>query len=477
MKIKYLYLFMLLLPATLSFGQKKLWTLKECVDYAIENSITIQQADLDIDDAELEKKSALGNFLPAASINTSLAWNKGLNQDVTTGLFVDQTVQNNSLGATIGVDLFTGLRNLNQQKKAELSMLSAQYQLDDMKDNVSLNIASGFLQILFNKENLKVLESQRDITQQEIDRTNELISSGVVPPGDIYEIEASLASLEQQIVNAKNAIRFSKISLAQILQITDYENFDVVTEAYDIPESEVIDASPDAVYSKALEVRNIIKISQTIVEMAEKDYEIAKSGYYPTLTGFYRFDTRATDRDIITGDFEVDPDNPTRPIGVVENSGETVITQNFNAVTAGANPLFDQYDRNRGQTFGFQLSIPVFSRFSNKVNSQRGRLNIERAKLSLEQNKIDLESSVHQAYNDARGALKAFHAAEKTLLARREASNYAEQQHEVGVINSFEFQRTKQLLEAAESDLVRTKFDYIFKLKILEYYFGIPIAQ
>ncbi|MFY0628174.1 MAG: TolC family protein [Reichenbachiella sp.] len=477
--MKYLLILPLLVLVLGSFAQeqKKQWTLKDCVDYAIENNISIQQAGIDIQDAELEKKSALGNFLPSANINSSLAWNKGLNQDVTTGLFVDQTVQNSSVGAIVGVSLFTGLRNLNSKRRAELSMLATRYQLDDMKDNVSLLIASAYLQILFNNESYKVLQSQRDITQHEIDRTKELITSGVVPPGDLFEIEASLASLEQQIVNAENNIRFSKISLAQLLQITDSDNFDVVIEEYNIPESEVIDATPELIFNKAMSVRNIIKISQAQVDIAEKDYEIAKGNYYPTLSGFYRFDTRQTDRNIITGDFEIDAENPTRAVGVVPSTGEVVIADNYNAVTAGSDPLFDQYDRNKGHAYGFQLNIPVFNRFTTKVSTQRSRLNVERAKLRLEQNKVDLESNVHQAYNDAKGALKSFHAAEKTLIARQEAFNYAEQRHDVGVINSFEFQRTKQLLEAAESDVVRTKYDYIFKLKILEFYFGIPIAQ
>jgi outer membrane protein len=456
-------------------GQVKKWTLKECVDYAIENNISIQQAGIDIQDTELQKKSALGNFLPTANINSNHSWNIGLNQDVTTGVLVNQTTQNTSLGASVGVNIFNGMRNSNRMQRAELAMLASRYQLDDMKDNISLLVANSFLQILFNIESSKVLDSQYAVTEHDIKRTKELIESGILPPGDLLEIEATLASQEQQMVIAENNVRLTKISLAQLLLITDYKNFDVVAEQYDIPESEVIAASPHDIFLKAMETRNVVKISQANVELASKDLEIAKGGYYPTLSGFYSYNTRASNRDVVLGT-ELDPDFPTREIGVVPSSGEFVVAPNSRLVTGGAEPIFKQFNTNKGHQFGFQLTIPLFNGFTNKVNEERNVLNVQRAKLNLQQTKIDLESSVNQAYNDARGALKAYHAAQKTQVARQEAFNYAQERHDVGVINSFEYQQTQQLLESAESEVIRSKYDYIFKLKILEFYFGIPIA-
>lgn len=472
------FIFVIVLASFVSgsiFGQTKQWTLKECVDYAIEHNLSIQQAGLDINETDLQMKSAYGNFLPTVNINANHAWNIGLNQDVTTGLLVNQTTQNTGLSGSIGINLFNGLQNRNSLQRAELAKLANRYRLDDMKDNVSLLVAQSFLQILFNVESVKVLELQYAVTIEDIKRTRELIIAGTLPPGDILEIEATLASQEQQIVNAENNVRLTKISLAQLLLITDYENFEVADEVYEIPDSEVIATRPSLIYDKAVEVRNTIKIAQSNVVLAEKDLKIAKGGYSPTLSGFYSYNTRASSRDVILGS-EVDQDDPFRQIGIVDGSNESVLAPNYNLVTGSADPLFTQFSTNKGHAFGFRLSIPVFNGFRNHVNDERSQLNVARAKLSLEQSKIDLQTSVNQAYNDARGALKAYHAAEKTKIARQAAFDYARERHSVGVINSFEFQQTKQLLESAESEMIRAKFDYIFKLKILEFYFGVPIA-
>lgn len=437
----------LMLTAQMANAQKKHWTLKECVDYALKNNISVQSSELNIRDAQWQYKGARGNFLPGASASANYNFNSGLTQDITTNALLDQRVQNTSLGVSVGVDLFTGLQNLNQLRRAEVNMLASRYQLEDMKDNISLNVANAFLQILFNQESLKVLRLQRDVTLEEIKRTSQLIESGTLPPGDILEIEASAASQEQQIVNAENAIRISKIALSQLLQLKDYEDFEIASESYDIPDAQIINNSPDEIYSKALTTINNIKISEANVDIAEKNMELSKAGYYPSLSAFYSFNTRAINKLEIEGN------------------------------TANLDPVTRQFQNNRGQVFGLQLNVPLFSRFQNDVSQQRSRLNLEQARLNLEQTKIDLESAVHQAYNDALGALKAYHAAEKTKVARQEAFKYAEERHNVGVIHSFEYQQTKQLLETAESDVVRTKYDYIFKLKILEFYFGIPLAS
>ncbi len=430
-------------------AQVKYWTLKECVDYALENNISIQTSELDVSNSRLDKKGAIGNFLPGASANSSLSWNRGRTVDPITNTNVTLTTMTTNIGGSVGVTLFDGLQNVRQMQRSKLSILASQYQLEDMKDDVSLSIATAFLQILFNKESLRVLESQKAITEQEIERTKELIEAGTVPPGDLFEIEATHASQEQQIVDAENQVRLTRISLAQLLLITDYENFDVNIEEYDLDhEAEVLGQDPRVIFERAIETRYGMKIAEANQELAEKDLEIAQGGYAPTLSAFYSLSSFSSDRDRI----------------------------NLDGSTSPPESVGTQWKDNIGHRYGLQLNIPIFSRFVNNVNVQRSRIQMERAELLTEQTKNDLESAVNQVYSDAKGALKTYHAAEKTVKARSEAFKYAEERHNVGVINSFEYQQTKQLLESAESDLIRAKYDYIFKLKILEFYFGIPIT-
>ncbi|EDP97448.1 TolC family protein [Kordia algicida OT-1] len=469
--------FILLIAATTAtmHAQKK-WTLKECVDYALDNSISIKQAQLNRESTEIDKSDAVGNFLPSINASSSHSWNIGLNQNITTGILENQTTQNTSVGLNMNVTLFDGLQNVNRLHRANLAILANQYQLDDIKDNTSLQVVQAFLQILFNKESLKVLEAQYAVTKAELERTNELVKEGVLPRGDKFEIEANLATQEQQIVNAENALRFSKISLAQLLLITDYENFDIAEGNYMIPSTTIMNNTPRQIFEKSMEVRNNIKISEANIQLAEYDLKIAKGQRYPTLSGFYSFNTRATNSDIFAG-FIPDTEDPFNTIGFVEGTGENVLTPNFLRVTEKSDPLFDQFSDNKGHSFGLQLSIPIFNGFRTSNNVKRSEIAIERAKYNLEQSKIDLEATVNQAYNDAKGALKAYEAAEKTLLARREAHRNSTDRFSEGMMNSFDFSQSKQRLESAESDVVRTKYDYIFRLKILEFYFGLPLTD
>ncbi|MCV9385046.1 TolC family protein [Reichenbachiella ulvae] len=459
-------------------AQVKKWTLEECVTYALEKNISIQQSQLDVQTAEYNKKSAMGNFLPSVNASATHNWNNGLTQDVTDGTLKVQTTQNTSVGLNAGVNLFQGLTNLNTMHRANLQILANQYQIDGMKDDIALMVANSFLQILFNKETLKVRQSQYDLTQQELERTQTLIANGQLPEGEIYELEANSASQEQQIVVAENNVRLSLINLAQLLLINDYENFDISTEDYDIPASVILDTRPSDIYQKALEIRNEVKVSETNVEIAEVNYDLAVGGISPTLSAFYSYNTRASYQDR-AGTPIVNPADPTSDpiLGYVTSTQEPVRVPTITSTTVSPDPIYDQFDRNGGHVFGLQLQIPIFNGFRNHVNMQTSRITLEKARLQLENTKIDLESTVYQSYNDALAASKAYVAAEKTLIARQQAYDYAQERFDVGVINSFEFTQTQQQLEAAQSELVRTKFDYIFKIKVLEFFFGIPITE
>ncbi|MGE5942740.1 MAG: TolC family protein [Flavobacteriales bacterium] len=461
--------------SALCFSQKK-WTLQECVAYALENNISIKQSGLDLKTAEISKKDAFGNFLPSLSASSSHSWNIGLNQNITTGILENLTTQFTSIGVNSNVDIYAGLRNINQLHRANLAKLASQYQLDKMKDDISLMVANSFLQILFNKEQLKVLQAQQEVSLQQLERTQSLVDTGLLPRGDLLEVQATIASQEQQIVNAENAILLSRVSLAQTLLIKDYQNFDTADIDYEVPMTNILNESPETIINKAKEERYEIKIADANTKLAEYDLKIAKGALQPTLSGYYSYSTRASYSDRVVG-FELDQNNPTSQVGVVESTGEPVVTPNFNGIIGGPAPLFDQFSLNDGHNFGLQLNIPIFNGFSANNNVSRNRVSLERSKFQLEQANLDLEANVYQAFNDAQGAMKAYEAAQKTVTARQEAYNYSQERYNVGLLNAFDFSQSQNQLEAAQSDVVRAKYDYIFKIKVLEFYFGIPISE
>jgi outer membrane protein len=459
-------------------SQKK-WTLKECVEHALENNISVKQSELDVDVTDIEKLTAIGNFIPSINANGGVSENTGLSFNPVTNNAQTTTFLSATGRINVGYTLFDGLRNFRQLQRADISKLASQYRLAKMKDDISLFVANGYLQVLLNKANLEVIKSQNQVTLDQIKRTNDLVDAGVLPRGDLLEIQATNASEKQRIAVAENAVTISLISLAQLLLIEDYENFDIVDEGYDIIEEGIENKPVTEIINTAKENRSEVKIAESNVELAEKDLQIARGSYYPTLSAFFGYDTRYTDATSFQS--QIDPDNPiiTQQIGVVEETGQAVIGEfpNTQTVVVGADPFIDQLYQNDGIAYGFQLNIPILNGFAARANVKRSKINLERTKFQLEQAKLDLESNVYQAYVDAKGALKAYEAALAALESQELAYQYAKDRYDVGLTNAFDFSQSKLRYDNAKIEENRTKYDYIFKTKVLELYFGIPATE
>lgn len=457
-------------------AQEKKWTLQECVDYAIKNNISVQSSALDLQTAGIAKKDAIGNFLPNFNASSSHSWNVGLNQNITTGLLENQTTQFTSAGLNMSVDLFKGLQNQNQLRRSNLSIIASQYQLLKMQEDIALNVANAYLQILFNKENVKVQKQQLAFNESQLQRTTELVNAGQVPQGDLLDSKASVASDKQRLIAAENALLISKLSLAQLLRIEDFQSFDISEEQLDVFDSVIMNESPNAVIEKAKETRTELKIAESNLEIAKKDISIARGAYLPSIVGFYSFNTRAAYFDRVVG-FQPNANNPTSTIGFVDGTGQAVLQPNFSPILGNPLSVWEQFDNNKGQNFGVQMNIPIFNGFTARNNVQRSKVAFERAKLNYDQQNLDLERNVYTAFTDTKAAKESYEAALQTLEARTLSFNYAKDRYEVGLMNVFDFNQAQTLLVNAQSEALRTKYDYIFRTKILEFYFGIPLIQ
>ena len=451
--------FKLILVALLFVGittsaQTKKWTLQDCVDYAIKNNISIQQSELDLETTAIGKKAAIGSFLPSINANASHSWNIGLNQNITTGLLQNQTTQFTSAGLNSNITIYNGLQNQNKLRKANLSSIAAQYQVSKMKDDISLNVANAFLQILFNKENLKVQKEQLSNDEKQQKKSEELVAAGVVARGDLLDVKATVALDKQKVIAAENNLFLSNLSLAQLLQIEDFQTFDIADVDYQASSSATMLEKPESIVEKAKQDRVELKIAKANLELAEKDVKIAKGAFQPSVTGFYSFSSRVSYSDRILG---------------VDGNGVPIIS--------GPLPFFDQFSNNKGHNFGVQLNIPILNGFSAKNNVDRFKIALDRSKISEKQAVLDLERSVYTAITNAKGAMNAYEAAVAAFDARKEAFNYAKEKFAVGMMNSFDYTQSQTLFTNAQSEVLRTKYDYIFKVKIVEFYFGIPITE
>ena len=436
-KIKYnktLLIFLLFFSIS-SIAQEKL-SLKECINRAIEKNISIKNSSLDLLNSSENKKTAIGNFLPSLNINGNHSWNTGLTQNITTGILENQTTENSSMNMSVGIDVFNGLANIKRLHRANLDLLAKKYQLEDMKEDISLLVANSYLQILFNKEQLDVQKSQLKISQEELNNAKEKFNNGVIPEGNLFEIEANLALSEQNVIMAENSYQLSKLSLSQLLMFGDSDNFDIADENYEIPQTDIINKSAKEILEEAMKNRNDIKLAETNLEIAIKDEQISRSSLLPSATAFYSYNSR------------VIMDAPTS--------------------------LKSQFDLNAGESIGLQLNIPILNSWSSRVGIKKSKLNVLRSKNLLDQTKMDLENTIYQALNDAKGAMKSYEAAKKSEIARKTAYEYAKERFENGALNTINYFQAQQLFETSQSELIKAKYDYIFKIKVLEFYFGIP---
>ena len=418
-----------------SFAQEKL-SLKDCIDRAIEKNISIKNSSLDLLNSTENKKTAIGNFVPSFNINGNHSWNTGLTQNITTGILENQTTENSSMNMSVAVDVFNGLANIRRLHRANLDLLAKKYQLEDMKEDISLLVANSYLQILFNKEQLDVQKSQLKISQEELRNAKEKFNNGVIPEGNLFEIEANLALSEQNVIMAENGYQLSKLSLSQLLIFGDSDNFDIADDNYEIPQTDILNKDAKEILEEAMKNRNDIKLAETNLEIAIKDQQISKSALLPSASAYYSYNSR------------VIMDAPTS--------------------------LKSQFDLNAGESIGLQLNIPIINGWSSRAGIKKSKLNVLRSKNLLDQTKMDLENTIYQALNDAKGAKKSYEAAKKSEIARKTAYEYAKERFENGALNTINYFQAQQLFETAQSELIKAKYDYIFKIKVLEFYFGIP---
>ncbi|MDT8347722.1 MAG: TolC family protein, partial [Flavobacteriaceae bacterium] len=309
---------------------------------------------------------------------------------------------------------------------------------ESAKDDIALFVTNNFLNVLFNKENLKVFEAQIAQTKLQLDLTQERIDAGMIPTGDILDIEATYAQQQQQIIAAKNNIIVTLISLAQALNLENPQDFDIVEpNVDDIPLYDIASNTPADLYQMALDFRNEIKLAEQNIQLAETDLKISKGAYYPTLNAFINYNTRYSNTDFFERSFK------------------------------------KQLYENDGVGYGVALNVPIFNGWAVRNNVRRNKINVERQRLQYEQTELDLRTNVYQAYNDALGSKATFDASLKTQQARKQAYDYAKERYDVGLMNAFDFSQSQTQFTTAQNEVVRSKYDYIFRVKLLELLFGV----
>lgn len=436
-------------------AQEKIWTLEECVEYAVENNISIQQTELTNESLAEDIRSAEGNFYPSFNVTMNQGWNFGsfIGQD---GTRIARDSRTNNFNASTGVTLYNGGRNRMNLIQAKKNLEAAGFDLEESKNNIMLFVVNSYLNVLLNKESVRIAKDQVEISKKQIEFTKELVDAGSSPKADLLDAQATLASNEEQLTTAQNQVDLALLSLAQLLQLP-HRGFDVETVELSVNSSSLVYNDTDQIFNTALGILPEIKSAELAVENSELSVKMAKAANIPTLSlggGFgssYQHSQGKDDVRII-----IDPDT-----GV-----PTTIPNGF----------WQQMEDNFGSNFGFRLNIPVFNNFQNKTNIARQKINQERAELDLIDHQIKLRESIEQAYADAKASLNQFVSAEKSLVAQEESFKNAQVSYSSGVMTSFDFDQIRNRLVNAQVNLVNAKYNFVFRTKLLEFYLGIPIV-
>ena len=425
------------------------WTLERCISYAIENNIQIKQSALQQESARLDKTQSLAQMFPNLNASGGFNMNFGRNIDPGTNAFVNEQVNSNNWRVGSNVTLFNGLRLLNSFKQSQLDLIAAEYDVQGLGNDISMNIATAFMQVMFNEELLLVAQDQFDITSEQLARTVKLVDAGSLPEGMAFDVEAQLASNELQVINMENALSASVLALKQMLNLQASESFRIKRPDSDVPMEELGTTTVGTVYDHALNNWPQIKARETRLESARKSEQIAFASYTPTLSASGSVST------------------------FFSSSFEDIDFTTFERTPI---PYGDQMERNLSESVGLSLSVPIFNGLQSRTAVKKARLGRMNAELQLQDQKNQLYSSVQQAYNDAQAAKRQYDASDKSVNATEKAFEYAEQRYEVGMMNTLEFNTSSNNVARSRSELLRSKYDYIFKMKVLDFYQGKPIT-
>lgn len=443
--MKYIIAIFFFVICTFEMQAQKQWTLKECVDYALENNIQIKQSMLSLQVVEQDKKANFGNMLPNLNGSASHSYFFGRSIDPTTNSFTNEQVQSNNFSVRTSVTLFDGFYLQNTLEQSKLNYLAGQSDLQKASDDITLNVIASYLQVLYSSELVaNANKSVESLTKQK-DKTSKLVEAGSLAKGSLLDVESQVANEELNLVNAENALNSSVLTLVQLLELTSTKGFEILPPEANLPSQKILSLSPAEIYTAALAKLPEVKSSEYSLQSAEKGMQIAKSGRIPTLSMFGSSGSNYSDAFI---DF---------------TSGESI-------------PFSDQLDNNLSHNVGLSLSIPVFNGWFTNTNIAKAKISMQNAEYGHQLVKNTLFKSIQQAHSDAIAALKKHQASEKSVSALRESFTYTEKKFNVGLLTSLEYLTATNNLAIAESDLLQAKYDLIFRIKILEFYNGNPLT-
>lgn len=418
------------------------YDLQNAVSVALENNLSLKRSQLNQLITESNLLQNRGQRLPTLSTGSSAGFRWGRSINPVTNLFQTSRIGNINLSASSNATIYGGGRINNSINQSLSDLEAGEYTLEAARNDISLNIINLFINVVFNREQVKIAENQLLSTNDQLDRTSKLVAAGALPYSDQLDLQAQNATNRAEVINAKNNLRISKLNLSQAMQIPFSEDFDVLEPAFEVNELLIATESPSKIYEVALGIMPEIKAAAANVESADYGVKIAKGAFMPTF-------------------------------GLGANVFSNYVDQVFGF---GDRLSFGkQIDNNLSQSGNLQLSIPLFSQFNNKAGLQRARVQRQLAEISAQEAKNKLRQDIESAFNSAIAAEQSYEASLLRVSSLQESFRISQQRFDIGAINSVDFQIAQNNLFNAQAELLNSKYTYIFSVKVLDFYLGNPI--
>ena len=437
--MKRIYIISLLLTTGLSIQAQEIWDLKRCIDYAIEHNLSIKQQEDIQQQNEIEVSTAKWNRLPNLNGGVSHSFNFGrsIQADNT---YKSLNTQNTGLNLSTSVPLFTGMQLTNNIALAKLNLKAAVEDLNKAKEDISIQVTSNYLQVLFNKELSKIAHEQVMLSKEILSQKEAFFTNKKISKADLYEAKSRVAQDELSAVQAENNYKLSLLDLSQLLELLNPDEFEIVVPETDTLVNADILMSPVDIYAEAIAVKPAVKAAQYRLEGAQKNIRIAQSAYYPQL------------------------------------SLSAGLSTNYYNVSGRENGHFGaQLRDNFSQYIGFSLSVPIFNRFATRNRVRNARIQQHSFNLQLEEVKKNLYKEIQQAYYNAINASTQYASSRTANQAAQLSFNLMKEKYIVGKANSTEYNEARTIWMKAISDFIQAKYDYLFRCKILDFYRGIPL--
>lgn len=453
--------------------KKQPLTLEQCIEYALKNNIQIKQSELNTEVANINLVQSEVSLLPSLNANASHSYNFGRTIDRFTNQFASQQVLSQNMSLSSDVVIFNGLQTVNTIHQNLYAYLSSKYSVDKMKNDISLNVATVYLQILYNTEAVENARNQLGITMAQAERSKKLVDAGSIARGAYLDIQAQIATEELNLTNAENQLSISYLSLAQLLNLQNATGLHIIKPEISVEGQPLLNNDANQIYITAVDNLPEMKSATYTIKSADKGLQVAKGGLSPRLilsgsygTGYSGLSQRVKTLPEFQG---------FKPNGDITSGNDAVLTPTFSEPVLEKIPFMDQYRDNVNKSIGLYLTIPIFNRFQVKSAIDRARIQKMNAELTAESTKLQIQKNVQQAYADANAGLKKYYASTKAVEATEESFKYTEQKFNVGIVNTNDYNDSKNKLIKAQSDLLQAKYEYIFKTKVLDFYQGKPL--